>query len=177
MSDDIVPSHVIAPGRLQHAYHARLNQLVASDSLQRLWAKDPSLWPADERTPNPSNANLAWLDLPNYLPQYIASITAFVDAAQRDGFQDVVLIATDEPKLTMEAGAPSSSEIRWRRIFLLDSIDPAAIRAIDEQLDFPRTLFVFVNKSGKHIETHSLFLYFLHRLKALGATDPGRSFV
>src|SRR5258707_1656429 len=79
--------------------------------------------------------------------------------------------------LAMKAASQASAEIRWRRIFLLDSIHPAAIRAIDEQLDFARTLFVFANKSGKSIEAHSLFLYFLSRLKSEGTTDPGRSFI
>jgi hypothetical protein len=43
MSDDFAPSHVVTPGRLQDAYRSSLNQLIASDSLRRLWAKDPSL--------------------------------------------------------------------------------------------------------------------------------------
>jgi transaldolase / glucose-6-phosphate isomerase len=177
MSDDIVPSHVITPGRLQEAYQACLNQLIASDSLRRLWAKDVSLWPADERARSVGDASLGWLDLPHSLLEYMSRIGACVDGAQRDGFQDVVLIVTDEPHLAMEAAGGDSGESRWRRVFLLDSIEPAAIRSIDEQLDLPRTLFVFASKSGKHIEMHSLFLYFLARLKAHGACDLGRSFV
>jgi hypothetical protein len=176
-SDDIVPSHVIAPDRLQHACQASLNQLIASNSLRRLWAKDPSLWPGDEQTRRTLAANLTWLDLPHYLPRYMTSVAAFVDAAHRDGFRDVALIATDESNLVMEAASHASCEMHWRRVFLLDSIDPAAICAIDEQLDLARTLFIFANKSGKQIETHSLFLYFLDRLKAEGTTDPGLSFV
>ena len=177
MSDDFAPSHVITPGGLQDAYRLSLNRLIASDSLRRLWAKDPSLWPGDERARSTLAASLAWLDVPHYLPQYLASFAAIVDAAHRDGFRDVVLVATDEPNLLMDAPSHASSKMHWRRVFLLDNVDPAAIRAIDEKLDFAHTLFVFANKSGKQIETHSLFLYFLERSKALGAADPGRFFV
>jgi transaldolase / glucose-6-phosphate isomerase len=135
------------------------------------------LWPGDERTPGILTANLARLDLPHYLPQYMASFAAIIDAAHRDGLCHIVLVATDESNLLTEAALHASSKKHWRRIFLLDSIDPTAVLAIDEQLDFVRTLFVFANKSGKQIETHSLFLYFLDRLKAQGAADPGRCFV
>jgi hypothetical protein len=115
MSDDIAPSHIIAPGRLRHAYQASLNQLVASHSLPRLWAKDPSLWPSDERTPGTHASSLGWLDLPNYLRPYMSSVTACVDDAQRDGFQDVVLIAMVESRSALEAGSHGFSERRWRR--------------------------------------------------------------
>src|SRR3954471_23505596 len=76
MSDDIVPSHVITPGRLQQAYQACLNQLIASDSLRRLWAKDVSLWPADERARSVGDASLGWLDLPHSLLEYMCPESA-----------------------------------------------------------------------------------------------------
>ena len=63
------------------------------------------------------------------------------------------------------------------RIFLLDYIDPDSVRAFDEMLHLDRTLFVFANKSGKHLETHSLLLYFLERLRVLGIHHPARHFV
>jgi hypothetical protein len=75
MSDDFAPSQ---PGGLQDAYRSSLNQLIASDSLRRLWAKDPSLWPGDERARSTLAASLAWLDVPHYLPQYLASFAAIV---------------------------------------------------------------------------------------------------
>src|SRR5260370_38891368 len=44
-------------------------------------------------------------------------------------------------------------------------------------LHFDRTLFIIANKSGNQIETHSLLLYFLGRLKMLGIHSPERHFV
>jgi|SRR6267143_540493 len=66
---------------------------------------------------------------------------------------------------------------RGTRTFLLDNIDPDSVRAFDEMLHLDRTLFVFANKSGKHIEAHSLLLYFLERLRMLGIHSPARHFV
>jgi glucose-6-phosphate isomerase len=64
-----------------------------------------------------------------------------------------------------------------KRTFLLDTIDPDSVRAFDEMLHFDATLFVFANKSGKPIETHSLLLYFLERLKMMGIHSPAHHFI
>ena len=145
--------------------------------LKRLWAKDVSLWQADERQKQDISANLSWLDLPQQMGPYMARAAELVGVTQREGFQDVVFVAIGDSNLAAETVAHASSEKRWRRVFLLDSIDPAAIRAIDEKLDFEVTLFVFANKSGKRIENHALLLYFLDRLKAHGSSEPGRCFI
>jgi transaldolase/glucose-6-phosphate isomerase len=100
-----------------------------------------------------------------------------VTTTQRQGFQDVLFITIGDANLALEAVSNASAEIRWRRIFLLDSIDPAAIRAIDAQLDFTSTLFIFANKSGKRIETHSLLLHFLDPLRTRGTGGPGKCFI
>ena len=107
----------------------------------------------------------------------MAQVGDLVAETQRAGFQDVVFIAIGDSNLAMEAVSRASDQIRWRRVFLLDSTDPAAIRAIEQELDFRSTLFVFANKSGNRIETHSLLLYFLDRLKTEGTSDPGHCFI
>src|SRR5580698_8473058 len=76
-----------------------------------------------------------------------------------------------------ETVAQTGSAQRLQRFFLLDSTDTAAIRRVSEQLDLDRTLFVFANKSGKRIETHTLLLYFLNRLRMHKKVEPGRCFV
>jgi len=151
--------------------------LSAGGVLERLWARDSSLWPVDERQKQDLSANLRWLELPEQMGPYMARVAELVTETQRNGFQDVVFVAMGDSNLAAETVAHASSEKRWRRVFLLDSTDPAAIRAIDEKLDFEVTLFVFANKSGKRIENHALLLYFLERLKAQGSRDPGQCFI
>jgi transaldolase / glucose-6-phosphate isomerase len=170
-------TQLLVPGRLEQAYRRELGRLFRSNALERLWARDTSLWPSARRNQQDLAANLAWLDLPGQLGKYMAHAGEFVAQTQAAGFQDVVFIAIGDSNLAMEAVSRASDEIRWRRIFLLDTTDPGGIRSLDEQLDLRRTIFVFANKSGKRIETHALLLYFLERLKAEGLADPGRCFV
>jgi glucose-6-phosphate isomerase len=63
------------------------------------------------------------------------------------------------------------------RTFLLGNIDPDSLGAFEEMLHLDRTLFVFANKTGNQIETHSLLLYFLERLRMLGIHSPARHFM
>lgn len=167
----------IYPGKLAQAWRRELDNLVAGDTLKRLWAKDATLWrAADGRKPS-VGANLAWLDLPEQVGAYMARAREFAEATKHNGFQDVVFIAMGDSNLAAETLLHTSAEKRFRRLFLLDSTDPSAIRAIDEQLDYQATLFVVANKTGKRIETQALLLYFLNRLKAQSVRDPGGCFV
>ncbi len=168
---------MLFPGRLDGACRRELSRLAAGKLLERLWAKDFSLWPADDRQKQDLRANLSWLDLPQQMGPYMARVAELVTETQREGFQDVVFVAMGDSNLAAETVAHASTEKRWRRVFLLDSTDPAAIRGIDEQLDFEVTLFVFASKAGKRIENQALLLYFLERLRAHGSRDPGRCFI
>jgi transaldolase/glucose-6-phosphate isomerase len=120
---------------------------------------------------------LGWLDLPDQIGPYMARVGELADATEREGFQDVVFVGMGDSNLAAEAISHISGEKRCKRFFVLDSTDPAAVRAVDESLDLRVTLFVFASKSGKHIETQALLLYFLHRLRTIGIDDPGRHFI
>jgi transaldolase / glucose-6-phosphate isomerase len=173
----LLPSQNIYPGTLAQAWRRELDNLVSGDAVNRLWAKDATLWPGAEGGKRLVGGNLAWLDLPEQVGAYMERVREFAEATKRDGFQDVVFIAMGDSNLAAETLINTSAKMRYRRLFLLDSTDPSAIRAVDEQLDYEKTLFVVATKSGKRIETHALLLYFLSRLKAQSFRNPGGCFV
>jgi transaldolase/glucose-6-phosphate isomerase len=173
----LLPRQEIYPGKLAPAWRRELDNLVSGDAVNRLWAKDATLWRLAEGRKRLVGGNLAWLDLPERVGAYMAKVREFAEATIRDGFQDVVFIAMGDSNLAAETLLNTSAEMRYRRLFLLDSTDPGAIRAVDEQLDYQTTLFVVANKSGKRIETHALLLYFLNRLRAQGVKNPGGCFI
>jgi transaldolase/glucose-6-phosphate isomerase len=173
----LLPRQGLYPGKLAQAWRRELDNLVAGDAVNRLWAKDATLWRAGERQKRLVGGNLAWLDLPEQVGPYMARVRELAEATKHERFQDIVFIAMGDCNLAAETLLNTSAEKRYRRLFLLDSTDPSAIRAVDEQLDYQSTLFVVANKTGKRIETHALLLYFLNRLKTQGARDPGACFV
>jgi transaldolase / glucose-6-phosphate isomerase len=173
----LLPTQAIFPGFLENAYRRGLQNLSANNALARLWAKDTSLWPVEEYQAESVKSNLRWLDLPQQLGPLLARVVARAEKIEPAGFEDVVFVTMGDSNLAAESVLRLPAAKLGKRSFLLDSIDPDSVRALDERLHLDRTLFVFANKSGKHIESHSLLLYFLERLRMLGLHSPARHFV
>jgi transaldolase/glucose-6-phosphate isomerase len=172
-----LPTQAIFPGLLESAFRRELQNLSANNALARLWSKDTSLWPVEEFQTESLKRNLAWLDLPEKLEPLLARVVARAAKIEPAGFEDVVFVNMGGSNPAAEAILRLPNARLGKRSFLLDTIDPDSLRAFDEMLRLDRTLFVFANKSGKHIETHSLLLYFLESLRARGIRSPARHFV
>ena len=113
---------MLFPGRLETAYRRELHRFSTNNSLQRLWAKDISLWPSNRRDHQDLSSNLAWLDLPQYIGRYMAQVADSVSETQLQGFQDVVFVAMGDSNLAMQALSGASAELRQsdriRRLYL-----------------------------------------------------------
>jgi transaldolase / glucose-6-phosphate isomerase len=170
-------TQAIFPGLLESTYRRELQNLFSKNVLARLWAKGTSLWPAEDYQAESMESNLSWLDLPEQLGPLLARMVARAAKIEPAGFEDVVFVTMGVSSLAAENILPLPAASRGKRTFLLDTIDPDSVRAFDGMLDFGTTLFVFANKSGKPIETHSLLLYFLERLKMMGIHSPAHHFI
>ena len=63
-------------------------------------------------------------------------------------------------------------------LLVLDSTDPAQIRAIEARVDLRKTLFIVSSKSGTTLEPNILKDYFLDRLRhGVGEAEASRHFV
>ena len=98
----LLPSQHLYPGKLAGAWRRELNELVASDAVNRLWAKDETLWRGAGGQKRLVGENLAWLDLPERIGKYMAKPGELAPVAQSEGFQDVVLIGMGGPNLAAE---------------------------------------------------------------------------
>jgi transaldolase/glucose-6-phosphate isomerase len=172
-----LPKQAIFPGLLETAYRRELQNLSATNALARLWAKDASLWPAEQFQAESLKSNLRWLDLPAQLAPLLARVAARAAMIEPAGFEDVVLVAMGESNLAAKSILRLPAAKLSKRTFLLDTIDPDSLRAFNQNLPLDKTLFIFASKSGKHIEAHSLLLYFLERLRTAGLPSPERHFV
>ena len=60
-------------------------------------------------------------------------------------------------------------------LFVLDSTDPAQVKAVEAKVDLARTLFIVSSKSGSTLEPNIFKAYFFDRVKqALGADKAGQ---
>jgi transaldolase/glucose-6-phosphate isomerase len=168
----LLPTQAIFPGLLENAFRRELQNLSDNNMLSRLWAKDPSLWPAEAFQAESLKSNLHWLDLPDHLGPLLDRVVARAAQIEPAGFEDVVFVTMGNSDLAARSVLRLPEARLGKRTFVLDTIDPDFVRAFDRMLRLEKTLFIFISKTGKNIETHSLLLYFLERLKTAGVQSP-----
>ena len=93
----------------------------------------------------------------------IDRLQTFAASVKRDGFTDVVLLGMGGSSLAPEVlRAVLGVAPGWPRLHMLDSTDPAAVRAVATPPE--RTLYLLASKSGTTIEPNSLAAHFRQRL-------------
>jgi len=165
------------PSEYEGKVAERVRRAAEEDVVHRIWARDGTLW-APEGTPEVTN-RLGWLTIGEKMLDDLDAITGLVEDVRADGYTDAVLLGMGGSSLAPEVfrrslgGTPDGA----LRLHVLDSTDPTQVKAVQDQIDLDRTLFIVSSKSGGTIETLSQFSYF-HGLQPDGAhfvaiTDPG----
>ena len=172
-----IPFQAVFPGVLEDAYQTELQKFISDRTLARLWDHHSSLWPAEEHQAESIKQNLRWLDLPKQMEDYMARVVEHAEAARASGLDHVVFVGMGGSKPAAAALVNMQKPNVDKKIFVFDTTDPDALRALKAQLPIERTLFVFADKAGKRIEIHGLLLYFLDQFKSAGLASPGQHFV
>ena len=179
MAESNLMGEVLAPAELRSARERESASWTTDERVGRLWQRDPAVW-----TGGDEGRWLGWLDVPDPDGPEVRRLEAFVHQVHRDGFDAAALLGMGGSSLCPEMlqrifGPAGGVELR-----VLDSTDPAQVRAFESTLDIDRTLFVVSSKSGTTLETSLLHAHFFERVRertggeAAGArfvavTDPG----
>ena len=62
------------------------------------------------------------------------------------------------------------------RLHVIDNIDPALIQQLDDVIEYEKTLFIVISKSGTTVETSTQYFYFRSKIQKNGL-DPKNHFV
>ena len=161
----------LSPG-LEKAVEKRTEEWRAAASVRRLWHKDKSVWTDDDE-----NRWLGWLDSPAK-----ADIADYEDYARRvkgQNFSDAVVLGMGGSSLGPEVLAETfPKKAGFPRLHVLDSTDPAQVRAMEQKVDLARTVFIVSSKSGGTTEPNVMKDYFFAQVsKAIGAEKAGHRFI
>jgi transaldolase/glucose-6-phosphate isomerase len=144
----------------------------------RLVARDPRLWPANEEARGAIANRLGWARGSAEIDRVREELEAFAEEVRAEGITDVVLLGMGGSSLCPLVAAASFPGAEGSPLLtVLDSVDPAAVSAVDGRIDPMRTLFLVASKSGGTIETLTLYRYFRGMLEAEDVPAPGRHFV
>jgi glucose-6-phosphate isomerase len=164
----------LSAGRLESAIAADAEAARAAAS--GLWKKDALTWSADPDVQVKIANRLGWLDSPAVMAEALPRIIDFADRIRVAGFTDVVLLGMGGSSLAPEVmRAVLGVQSGFPRLHMLDSTDPAAVRAVATPP--ATTLFLLASKSGTTIEPNSLAAHFQRVLLDAGITQWSRHFV
>jgi hypothetical protein len=148
--------------------------------VERLWAKDPSLWSLDEDKRNLIQKRLGWLETPGWLGDHVDELRERVSVIQDLNWQRIVLLGMGGSSLTSTVLAQiAASGSTSPRFEVLDSTHPDTVRRLTVQEESENTLFIVSSKSGTTLEVMALWSHFdgLLRIGAAGANETNRNFV
>jgi transaldolase/glucose-6-phosphate isomerase len=166
----------IAPGspEMKTAFATEMEVWRKDGRIRRLWAADKSLWTATDE-----DKWGGWLHIIDDELGDIDRLRNFAKQVKQRGFSDVVLLGMGGSSLGPEVlGETFGRQSGWPQFHMLDSTDPAQIKAIEGAVDLGKTLFMVSSKSGSTLEPNIFMDYFLDRVTALRGKDKaGEQFV
>jgi transaldolase/glucose-6-phosphate isomerase len=162
---------VLSPG-LEKAVDKHTEEWRAAARIRKLWHKDKSIWTNDDE-----NKWLGWLD-----SAAKADIADYEDYARRvkgQNFSDAVVLGMGGSSLGPEVLAETfPKKSGFPKLHVLDSTDPAQVRAMEKAVDLKKTVFIVSSKSGGTTEPNVMKDYFFAKVsKAIGADKAGHRFI
>ena len=162
------------PQKLSAAVESTLADWTKNDKVRRLWRGDASLWTgADE------NNWLGWLGITDDQLAHIEHLTSLAAEVKKAGFAHVLLLGMGGSSLCPEVLRLTFGKIEgYPELHVLDSTDPAQIKAIEAKIDLKNTLFIVSSKSGGTLEPNIYKQYFFTRVKeTIGEKEAGNRFI
>jgi glucose-6-phosphate isomerase len=175
----------LALGEATADYEAAVERARTDEWVNRLFARDVSLWTADPRVGEGIADRLGWLDAPDHFTEQIAGLEGFGDAVVDEGFETAVVAGMGGSSLAPDVlHRTFGSQEGYLALRILDSTDPAYVAATLDDLDPLRTLMIVASKSGTTTEPNAFLAYAWKRTEvALDAIKhhsyerPGANFV
>jgi transaldolase/glucose-6-phosphate isomerase len=162
------------PAEIASIVKAHVDDWRAEGKVRRLWERDSSLW-----TSSDEDKWLGWLTIADDQLAHRHELTAAAEDARSGGFSHVLLLGMGGSSLCPEVLKMTFGAIPgYPELHVLDSTDPAQVKAMEERVDLARTLFVVSSKSGSTLEPNIFKQYFFERVKQiLGAERAGSRFI
>ena len=162
------------PEKLATAVATALDDWKKNDKVARLWKGDASVWTgADEGK---------WLGWLTVTEEQLANIEALKNIATdiaKAGYKHAVLLGMGGSSLCPEVMRMTFGKIPGHpEMHVLDSTDPAQIKALESKLDLSSTVCIVSSKSGGTLEPNIFKQYFFQQVKnKVGPAEVGNRFI
>ena len=162
------------PDQLAKQVAETITDWRAAGKVRRLWQRDASLW-----TNSDEAEWLGWLDITEKQLEKKDQFERLADEIRKENFSDILLLGMGGSSLCPEVLAQTFGQIKgFPRLHVLDSTDPAQVKAAEQKINLAKTLFIVSSKSGTTLEPNIFKQYFYERVKqTIGAEKAGSRFI
>jgi transaldolase / glucose-6-phosphate isomerase len=162
------------PATLSGAVKASIDDWIINNKVQRLWKNDASVWTgADE------SKWLGWLTIVNEQIAHIDALKSIAADIKKAKFKHALLLGMGGSSLCPEVLRLTFGKIKgFPELHVLDSTDPAQIKAIEKRVDLKSTICIVSSKSGSTLEPNIYKQYFFEQIKKkVGEKEVGNRFI
>ncbi len=162
------------PKELKAKVDASIADWQSNQKITKLWQKDASLWTGDEES-----WWLGWLDIVERQQKEIDAYKSLSAEIQKADFESALLLGMGGSSLCPEVLAVTfGKKPGYPELHIVDSTDPAQVKAAADQVDLKKTIIIVSSKSGSTLEPNILKQYFFEEMKkAVGAENAGKHFI
>src|SRR5205823_12970487 len=164
----------ILPAELEKQVRRTLEEWAATGKVRRLWARDATLWTgADEAS------WLGGLGIARDQVGRVDDLRRLAEDVRREGFTRALLLGMGGSSLAPEVLKETFGRLDgFPEVLVLDSTDPAQVKALERKVDLAKTLFIVSSKSGTTLEPNLFKQYFFERARqVVGAERAGGRFI
>jgi transaldolase/glucose-6-phosphate isomerase len=165
--------HVSLGDGLGKAVAKSTEEWRAGAKVRRLWQRDKTVW-----TGTDEDKWLGWLD--SAAKADIADYEDYANRVKGQRFSDAVVLGMGGSSLGPEVLAETfPKKAGFPKLHVLDSTDPAQVRAMEARIDIANTVFIVSSKSGGTTEPNAMKDYFHDRVaRAVGpSVKTGHRFI
>ncbi len=154
--------------------NASLQDWKKNGKVKRLWKKDASLW-----TGTDEDKWLGWLDITEQQLEDVDKLKQLAADIKKSAVKNALLLGMGGSSLCPEVLRMTFGKAAgYPDLHVLDSTDPAQIKATEEKVDLACTICIVSSKSGSTLEPNIYKQYFFDRVKAkVGEKEVGNRFI
>jgi transaldolase/glucose-6-phosphate isomerase len=162
------------PEPLAGGVKAAVEDWKKNNKVARLWGKDASLWSGTDE-----GKWLGWLSITEEQIANVAALKAIAADVKKAKFKHALLLGMGGSSLCPEVLRLTFGKIKgFPELHVLDSTDPAQIKAIQNKVDLKSTICIVSSKSGSTLEPNIYKQYFFEQVKKkVGAGEVGNRFI
>ena len=162
------------PDKFENDVNASLQNWKKSGKVKRLWQRDAALWNGTDE-----DKWLGWLNITEQQIEDIDKLQEIAADIKEAGFKYALLLGMGGSSLCPEVLRMTFGKTSgYPDLHVLDSTDPAQIKALEESVDLSSTICIVSSKSGSTLEPNIYKQYFFDRVKAkVGEKEVGSRFI